>query len=141
MRGAGGEASRREGRSGGGFGGVYAPNPGSVYPTITLLEEVGHVRSAESAGTKRLVEITADGRRYVRENQAALNSAMSRMAMAARAASGEMPPPDVHHAMHTLRAALMFHRNGWDTTETERVRRIIENAAEAISRKQNDPSA
>jgi DNA-binding PadR family transcriptional regulator len=116
------------------FGGAYAPSPGSVYPTLTLLEELGHVRSTASEGTKRLVEITDEGRRYVADNQAALDSAMSRMAMAARAASGEMPPPDVHHAMHTLKAALSFHRASWDAAETERVRKIIEEAAAAISR-------
>jgi DNA-binding PadR family transcriptional regulator len=115
------------------FGGAYAPSPGSVYPTLTLLEELGHVRSTASEGTKRLVEITDEGRRYVADNQAALDSAMSRMAMAARAASGEMPPEDVHHAMHTLKAALSFHRAGWDAGETERVRKIIEAAAAAIS--------
>jgi DNA-binding PadR family transcriptional regulator len=116
------------------FGGAYAPSPGSVYPTLTLLEELGHVRSTATEGTKRLVEITDEGRRYVADNQAALDSAMSRMAMAARAASGEMPPPDVHHAMHTLKAALSFHRARWDAGETERVRKIIEEAAAAISR-------
>jgi DNA-binding PadR family transcriptional regulator len=116
------------------FGGAYAPSPGSVYPTLTLLEELGHVRSTASEGTKRLVEITDEGRRYVAENQAALDSAMSRMAMAARAASGEMPPEDVHHAMHTLKAALSFHRVGWDAGETERVRKIIEEAAAAIAK-------
>ena len=115
------------------FGGAYAPSPGSVYPTLTLLEELGLVRSTVSEGTKRLVEITADGRRYTADNQAALDSAMSRMTMAARAASSDMPPPDVHHAMHTLKAALMFHRNGWDAKETERVRKIIEAAAAAIA--------
>jgi DNA-binding PadR family transcriptional regulator len=115
------------------FGGAYAPSPGSVYPTLTLLEELGHVRSSASEGTKRLVEITDEGRRYVADNRAALDSAMSRMAMAARAASGEMPPEDVHHAMHTLKAALSFHRNGWDAGETERVRKIIEAAAAAIA--------
>jgi DNA-binding PadR family transcriptional regulator len=116
------------------FGGAYSPSPGSIYPTLTLLEELGHVRATASEGTKRLVEITDDGRRYVAENQAALDNAISRMAMAARAASSEMPPQDVHHAMHTLKAALMFHRDGWDAKETERVRKIIESAATAISK-------
>ena len=115
------------------FGGGYAPSPGSVYPTLTLLEELGHVRSATSEGTKRLFEITADGTKYLRENEAALNSAMARMEMAARAVSGEAPPPELHHAMHTLKASLLFHRGGWDDKETERVRKIIEDAAEAIS--------
>jgi DNA-binding PadR family transcriptional regulator len=117
------------------FGGGYAPSPGSVYPTLTLLEELGHVRSATSEGTKRLFEITAEGAQYLRDNEAALNSAQARMEMAARAVSGETPPPDLHHAMHTLKAALMFHRGGWDDTETERVRKIIEDAATAISRR------
>lgn len=117
------------------FGGGYAPSPGSVYPTLTLMEELGHVRAATSEGTKRLFEITADGRAYLRENEAALNSALARMDMAARAVSGEAPPQDLHHAMHTLKAALMFHRGGWDEKETERVRKIIEAAAEAIAGK------
>jgi DNA-binding PadR family transcriptional regulator len=115
------------------FGGGYAPSPGSVYPTLTLLEELGHVRAVISEGTKRLFEITAEGESYLRDNQAALNSAMTRMEMAARAVSGEVPPPELHHAMHTLKASLLFHRGGWNGAETERVRKIIEGAAEAIS--------
>jgi DNA-binding PadR family transcriptional regulator len=117
------------------FGGAYTPSPGSVYPTLTLLEELGQVSSSTSEGTKRLFEITAEGRRYLRENQAALDSAMARMEMAARAVSGDAPPGDLHHAMHTLKAALMFHRGGWDDKETERVMKIIEGAAEAIARR------
>jgi DNA-binding PadR family transcriptional regulator len=116
------------------FGGGYAPSPGSVYPTLTLLEELEQVRASSSEGTKRLFEITAEGRKYLRENEAALKSAIARMEMAARALSGESPPPDLHHAMHTLRAAMMFHRGGWDEKETERVRKIIEDAALAISK-------
>jgi DNA-binding PadR family transcriptional regulator len=116
------------------FGGGYAPSPGSVYPTLTLLEELGHVGAVASEGAKRRFEITAQGLDYLRENESALKSAMARMEMAARAVSGEAPPEELHHAMHTLKASLMFHRGGWDTTETDRVRKIIEGAAEAIAR-------
>lgn len=115
------------------FGGGYAPSPGSVYPTLTLLEELGYVRSTTTEGTRRLFEITDEGRAYLRDNAAALNSALARMEMAARAFSGDSPPEALHHAMHTLKAALMFHRGGWDAEETERVRKLIEDAAHAIS--------
>jgi DNA-binding PadR family transcriptional regulator len=118
------------------FGGAYSPSPGSVYPTLTLLEELGHVRSTTTEGSKRLFEITDEGRRYLRENEAMLTSIRKRMQMAARAT--EMPPDDLHHAMHTLKAALMFHRGGWSDAETERVRRIIEAAAEEISQEPSD---
>src|SRR5688500_10168696 len=30
------------------FGGAYAPSPGSVYPTLTWLEELGYVRATAS---------------------------------------------------------------------------------------------
>lgn len=116
------------------FGGGYAPSPGSVYPTLTLLEELGYVRSATTEGTRRLFEITDEGRAHLRENAAALRSALARMEMAARAFSGDSPPETLHHAMHTLKAALLFHRGGWDAAETERVRKLIEDAAQAISR-------
>jgi len=116
------------------FGGGYAPSPGSVYPTLTLLEELGYVRSTSTEGTKRLFEITDEGRAYLRDNASALNSALARMEMAARAVSGDSPPDELRNAMHTLKAALMFHRGGWDEAETERVRKLIEDAANAISR-------
>jgi DNA-binding PadR family transcriptional regulator len=116
------------------FGGGYTPSPGSVYPTLTLLEELGQVRAAASEGSKKLFEITPEGEEYLRENRAALNSATARMEMAARAFSGETPPAELHHAMHTLKASMMFHRGGWDADETERVRKIIEDAANAIAR-------
>jgi DNA-binding PadR family transcriptional regulator len=115
------------------FGGGYAPSPGSVYPTLTLLEELGHVSSQASQGTKRLYEITAEGSRYLQENAAALESARARMEMAARAVSGDVPPPDLHHALHTLKAALLFHRGGWDAEETRRVKKILDEAAAAIA--------
>jgi DNA-binding PadR family transcriptional regulator len=117
------------------FSGSYTPSPGSVYPTLTLLEELGYLESTVDEGTKRLFEITAAGKRHLSENEAALNSALARMEMAAKAASGERPPMDLHHAMHTLKAALMFHRGGWDDKETERVRKIIEEAAQEIGNK------
>lgn len=115
------------------LGGGYSPSPGSVYPTLTLLEELGLVRSITSEGTKRLFEITSEGNQYLRDNQAVLDSALARMEMAARAFMGEAPPASLHHAMHTLKASLMFHRGGWDMKETERVRRVIEDAAAAIA--------
>src|SRR5579862_4565232 len=39
-------------------GGVYAPSPGVVYPTLTLLEDMGYVRQQPDAdGAKKLYAI------------------------------------------------------------------------------------
>lgn len=115
------------------FAGAYAPSPGSVYPTLTLLEELGHVRAGASDGSKKLFEITDDGRAFLDANRAAVDGAMNRMTMVARMMGGDRPPEAVHQAMHTLKTALMFRRSGWDAAEAERVRAIIERAALEIS--------
>jgi len=44
--------------------GVYKPSPGSVYPTLQMLEDEGFVRSREEDG-KKIYEITDDGREYL----------------------------------------------------------------------------
>jgi DNA-binding PadR family transcriptional regulator len=116
------------------FGGGYTPSPGSVYPTLTLLEELGQVRAAADDGAKKLFEITAEGRAYLAENQVTVDGVMARMALAARAMSGHAAPAAIYQAMHTLKTALGFHRTEWSDAETQRVSKIIEQAAEAISK-------
>jgi DNA-binding PadR family transcriptional regulator len=115
-------------------GGGYSPSPGSIYPTLTLLEELGHVRAASSEGAKRLFEITDEGREFIAQNKANIDGITARMGLAARSMAGQMPPEAVHQAMHTLKAALMLHRGTWSDSESDRVRDIIERAAEAISK-------
>ena len=117
------------------FGGGYSPSPGSVYPTLTLLEELGHVRATTTEGAKRLFEITAEGRAFLAENQTTIDGIMARMGLAAHAMSGHFPPAAVHQAMHTLKAALLLHRGGWSEEESKRVREILERAADAISKR------
>ncbi|MFJ1790632.1 PadR family transcriptional regulator [Kitasatospora griseola] len=42
-------------------GGVWRPSPGSVYPTLQLLEEEGLIKANEESG-KKLFELTEQGR-------------------------------------------------------------------------------
>jgi DNA-binding PadR family transcriptional regulator len=50
------------------YGGFYRPSPGSVYPTLQLLEDEGHLTS-ESIEGKRVYTITESGRQLVAERQ------------------------------------------------------------------------
>jgi DNA-binding PadR family transcriptional regulator len=47
--------------------GVYKPSPGSVYPTLQMLEDEGLVKSREEDG-KKVYEITDEGREYLDQN-------------------------------------------------------------------------
>ena len=115
------------------FGGAYSPSPGSIYPTLTLLEEMDHVRAATTEGARKLFEITDQGRAFLEENRATLDGVMVRMGMAARHMSGRAWPESVHQAMHTLKHALLFRPGEWNEAETIRIQKIIEQAAEAIA--------
>ena len=42
--------------------GLWRPSPGSVYPTLQLLVDEGLIVAGESEGTKRLFELTDEGR-------------------------------------------------------------------------------
>ncbi len=59
--------------------GWYAPSPGMVYPTLTYLEEAGHV-TAQTEGAKKLYTITAEGRTYLDENRAFVDALLERLA-------------------------------------------------------------
>jgi DNA-binding PadR family transcriptional regulator len=114
------------------FGGTYSPSPGSVYPTLTLLEELGHARAKSNEDGRRLFEITKDGREFLADNKIDLDGITARMGFATRTMSEESPPSMVFQAIHTLQTALLFHRGEWSAKEAVRVRDIIEDAAEAI---------
>jgi DNA-binding PadR family transcriptional regulator len=43
-------------------GGLWRPSPGSVYPTLQLLVDEGLIAGTESEGSKRLFELTEEGR-------------------------------------------------------------------------------
>jgi DNA-binding PadR family transcriptional regulator len=54
-------------------GGVWRPSPGSIYPTVSQLEDEGLVR-IEQADGRRVVHLTEAGTAYVGEHRAELNA-------------------------------------------------------------------
>ena len=46
--------------------GFYSPSPGSIYPTLQMLEEAGYVRSDQQDG-KKVYTITDDGVKFLEE--------------------------------------------------------------------------
>ena len=55
-------------------GGAYVPSPGVVYPTLTLLEELGYAEVAEPGSGKKLYSLTAVARRRSRRTRSTSNS-------------------------------------------------------------------
>ncbi len=99
-------------------GGAYAPSPGVVYPTLTLLEETGLIEAAESDGNKRLFRITDAGTAHLAERKAQTDELLARMdGVRAERTRGDYTP--VVRAMHNLRTALRLRlARGEVTAET-----------------------
>jgi DNA-binding PadR family transcriptional regulator len=60
------------------FRGFYRPSPGSVYPTLQLLEDLGYVTATEQEG-KRVYAISDAGRAFLAEQQSALDDIRGRL--------------------------------------------------------------
>jgi DNA-binding PadR family transcriptional regulator len=52
-------------------GGAYAPSPGVIYPTLTLLADMGLIEEAKSEGAKKLFAITHAGSVHLTEKTVA----------------------------------------------------------------------
>ena len=114
--------------------GTYSPSPGVIYPTLTMLEEIGHATVTESGGRK-LYAITPDGIASLAANKAALDGALGRMRSVSTANSGG-PAPDIIRATENLRLALRLRQGRGPLTE-EQVRAVaaaLDAAAVAVER-------
>ncbi len=60
--------------------GAYAPSPGVVYPTLTLLEELGYIKVQETDGPRKLFAITAEGEVALEQNLKTVEAIFGRMA-------------------------------------------------------------
>lgn len=49
-------------------GGAYVPSPGVIYPTLTMLEEMGLIAETAGEGARKPFEITQEGRAHLDEN-------------------------------------------------------------------------
>lgn len=114
------------------FGGGYAPSPGVVYPNLSLLSDEGLIAGVESGG-KQVFSLTEAGKAWLDENRTAVDGVMQRMALTARAVSGEQAPAVVHEALHTLRHAIVTKPGDWSDAETARVVESLMKAVGEIS--------
>ncbi|QRN56049.1 PadR family transcriptional regulator [Dyella caseinilytica] len=114
------------------FHGQYSPSPGAVYPTLTMLEELGHASVETEQGGRKLYAITDEGRAFLDENRAAVDAMTERTKHSARLIAKLTLPLAVRKAMHVLKHAVLMRAGNWNKTEAQRVAAILERAAAEI---------
>ena len=112
-------------------GGAYAPSPGVIYPTLTMLEELGQAE-ATAEGSKKLYTITESGRAALAGAQPAVDTILARLA----GSTGRESAMPVFRAMENVKTALRM-KLGGRAASAETLRRIAD-ALDELARKIED---
>ena len=114
------------------FLGQYSPSPGAIYPTLTMLEELGYASVENEQGGRKLYAITDEGRAYLDTQRAAVEAIIERTRESARLFAKLSVPMSVRKAMHALKHAVLMRGSDWKA-EAQRVVDILERAATEIA--------
>ncbi len=122
------------------FGGTYSPSPGTVYPTLTMLEDLGYAKAATDAGGRKVYEITPEGTAYLDEHSTTVDGIFERIA---RFVDGVLDTPmmEVNNAFrHVGKAAYSrASRNINDRAKLSRIKEILERAAADLEQLDKEP--
>ena len=116
-------------------GGAYAPSPGVVYPTLTLLDEMGQIEEQRSEGAKKRFAATEAGRAHLAENQEQVDALIARLkALGEQRNRGDRA--SIRRAMGNLRVALQYRleRGEWSEDTMHDVAALIDEVAQKIER-------
>ncbi len=113
-------------------GGAYSPSPGVVYPTLTLLEELGYVAGVQEAGGKKLYTITPEGQAFLETSRRHVDGLFARMAEAASRSTFDAPR--LLRAQENLKTALRLKLTGGALSEEQvvAIAKLLDDAAQAI---------
>ncbi len=116
-------------------GGAYAPSPGVVYPTLTLLDDMGLIEEQKAEGAKKLFAATDAGHAHLEENAEEVAALMARLAEVGKMRERTDGAP-IRRAMGNLRQVLQHRltREDVDSDTLLDVAAIIDDAAQKIER-------
>ena len=116
-----------EERSGGG----YSPSPGTIYPTLSLLEEMDYAKATLEESGKKVYSITDEGRKYLAEHKDTVDDVLERLVQFGQSLFGGREMIQAHEAMGALgRAYARIVMGGPRTREqVERIAEVLRKAA------------
>jgi len=115
------------------FGGSYAPSPGTVYPTLTMLEDLGFAKVVPEEGGKKIYEITEEGKKHLAEHSTTVDDIFERIARFVEGIT-DSPMRDLNGSFQRLaRATYKTATSHLEDKELiQRIRDIIQRAADEV---------
>jgi DNA-binding PadR family transcriptional regulator len=120
------------------LGGSYSPSPGTVYPTLTLLEEQGYLQGESAdAGGRKSYAITEAGKIFLEENRALTDDMLARLnggVDGAGARGGR--PPQVMRAIENLKLAMRMRlsREALTPDQANAFAAVLDHAAQQLEK-------
>ena len=118
-------------------GGAYVPSPGLVYPSLTMLGEMGLIEEQASEGARKRFAATPEGIAHVAEKAAEIEAVMARLAALDhernRVAWNRLP---IRRAMGNLREAVRnrFEQGDLSDERLHDMAALIDGVAQQIER-------
>jgi DNA-binding PadR family transcriptional regulator len=115
--------------------GDYGPSPGVVYPTLSMLEDIGFITERKSKDSKKVFEATDEGRAHLAENADEVEELIGRLEGRGEGRRHGQRP-EIGRAIGNLMTALRNRvaRDGWNDRLLEEVIDILDDAAQRIER-------
>jgi DNA-binding PadR family transcriptional regulator len=115
-------------------GGAYAPSPGIVYPTLTMLSEMGLIEEQLAEGARKQFAITPEGTAHLDEHEAEVVAMLARLdALGAMRERTDAVP--IRRALHNLRSVLQSRLGeGLDKERMHDAAALIDEVAQKIER-------
>ena len=116
-------------------GGAYAPSPGVIYPTLTLLDDMGLIEAQQSEGAKKLFAITDAGTAELEANRESADRLIARLTDIGEERQ-RTDSASVRRAMGNLKTVLMNRLGERDLDEAtlHDIVALIDEAAQKIER-------
>ncbi|MBV8239136.1 MAG: PadR family transcriptional regulator [Sphingomonas sp.] len=116
-------------------GGDYAPSPGVVYPTLTLLEEMGFIEEQANEEKRKRYAATDEGRAHLEENREQAEALIERLTRVGERRQRTDGAP-IRRAMGNLRVALEHRlaRGEFSQDTLHDVAALIDEVAQKIER-------
>ena len=117
-------------------GGQYAPSPGVVYPTLTMLDDMDFIALTDSEGAKKRYAITDSGKAELEEKADEVAHLLKRLEKLSAEQSRSSGGAPVRRAMGNLATAVMHRvREGeLDDSTLHKIAEILDEAAQKIER-------
>ena len=116
-------------------GGSYAPSPGVVYPTLTMLQDMGHIEEQATEGTRKAFAATAEGKAHLAEREEEVAALIERLTDAGdrERRTGGAP---ISRAVGNLLSALWHRvqRDGVGEETLHKIADVLDEAARKIER-------